>query len=101
MRLFVSSTGASHEYIEVIVISYGRLHFSGLGGTLTYLLLLFHLLSKLCLYQLHLLGSILCTGGNAECHHIIVMLSASTGIYIVSQLSTVFLRQGKWGHRAW
>ena len=101
MRLFVSSTGASHEYIEVIVISYGRLHFSGLGGTLTYLLLLFHLLSKLCLYQLHLLGSILCAGSNTECHHIIIMLSACTGIQIVSQLATVLLRQGKWGHRAW
>jgi hypothetical protein len=101
MRLFVSSTGASHEYIEVIVISYGRLHFSGLGGTLTYLFLLFHLLSKLSLYQLHFLGSILCAGSNTECHHIIIMLSACTGIQIVSQLATVLLRQGKWGHRAW
>ena len=100
MRLFVSSTGASHEYIEVIVISYGRLHFSGLGGTLTYLFLLFHLLSKLSLYQLHFLGSILCAGSNTECHHIIIMLSACTGIQIVSQLATVLLRQSKWGHRA-
>jgi hypothetical protein len=75
MRLFVSSTGTSHEYIEVIVVSNRRLHFSGLGGTLTYLFLLFHLLSKLCLYQFHLLGSILCAGSDTECHHIIIMLS--------------------------
>lgn len=99
MRLFVSSTGASHKYIEVIVISYRWLHFSGLGGTSTHLFLLFNLLSKLCLNQLHLLGSILCAGSNTECHHIIIMLSACAGIYIIRQLATELLRQGEWGHR--
>ena len=35
MGLFVGSTGDSHEYIEVIVLSNRRLDFGGLGGAFT------------------------------------------------------------------
>ena len=65
---------ASHKEVDFIFIYDCRL-LCFRCTICSYLFLLFHFLSQVCLDLLHLPGCILCAGSDAESHHIVIMLA--------------------------